>query len=805
MWQRLSLTIRASLARLGRAGQTIFARPGREPIPHAGERGQMIVIVALAFVAIGAAIGLATDGAIVFLNRDDLASRADGAALAGGRELTNTTAATNKALQYLALHNITSADHTITITFSQTQTPNDTITVEVIRPTSLSFLNLVGISSVNVPASATAWAASWAADQTWNMFRGGPGRTGQQVCPAVYTPGGTDPLDPGIEEVTYTWGHRWNVWDTESHRSTPGILLRSDIHNGHAVDYVGSNGPNKSSADDYSGVYAWDTVDGTNQSLYYTAGGYNDALGNSYSNTLRSLGGNTPSTVTGVDIGGLLWYQPLDKISDVRSSPLVLDPASYSGSEKTALDSINGGFPIIFVTAHNGKVYALDSRDGDVIWQTANFNDERNSDGLYRSSPAYYKGSSETQGYIYQATSRGNVYKIDVTNGTIVWRSTPFPSDYTPAGLPAHMGSDPNDWAAPIVIAGQNGGLGTYTDDNVEENWGQAAIYGTVNVTNIPGLGDTVFVITHGKEDLNNGAGASGDGPFMFAINAADGSKRWEGRTFDGSAIRVVGAGSNDRNSAVVGNIDTNFDGTPDSWRVYAAPVDGYLYGFHASTGYALSDHSWATGSSPYGVPAPPSPEPGRVYTGAKSHRSDPDLFCDIIFGGNENAGMYAISAVTGDTIWDDIDSDGTGPDEVNPQFELNTSTGLNTEDCNSAAYAISGTNVINCWGARLMPGGVKSSPAVINGIVLVGTNQTSAGGNGGAVWALSTRTGQDLGHYDTDQYAADGGFGPTFPGSGSGDVRSGVVVGPDGKVYFGGKDGGAYQLFVTNLLILTR
>ncbi len=188
------------------------------------------------------------------------------------------------------------------------------------------------------------------------------------------------------------------------------------------------------------------------------------------------------------------------------------------------------------------------------------------------------------QGYIYQATSRGNVYKINVTNGTIVWRSTPFPSDYTTGDLPAHM-SDLNDWASHIVINGQNGGLGTYADDNVEENWGQAAIYGTANVTNVPSLGDTGFVISHEKEDLNNGARATGEGPFMYAINSNDGSKRWEGRTFEGAALRVVCVGSSDRNSAVVGIMDTDFDSTPDAWRVYAATVDGYMYVFHAVTG----------------------------------------------------------------------------------------------------------------------------------------------------------------------------------------------------------------------------
>ncbi len=228
------------------------------------------------------------------------------------------------------------------------------MTVKIERPVGLSFLNLVGISSVNVPAFTTAWAA----DQSWSMFRGGSGRTGQQTCSG---------LDPGLEEVKYTWGYRWNVWDDESHRSTPTIATRSNIHNGHAVDYVGSNDTDKSSVDDESGVYAWETVDGTTQTLYGTDGGYNDALGNTYANTLRSLDGNTHSTVSGTDIGGLLCFQPLDKIADVRSSLMVLDPADYSGTEKTALDSINNQLPIVFVTSHDSKVYALDVLDGGVI------------------------------------------------------------------------------------------------------------------------------------------------------------------------------------------------------------------------------------------------------------------------------------------------------------------------------------------------------------------------------------------------------------------------------------------------------
>jgi outer membrane protein assembly factor BamB len=694
-----------------------------------GESGQMIVILALVFVGLTAMVGLATDSAIVFWNRADLAARADAAALAGGAELPSATAAYNKALQYLSLHNILPSNHTISVVVGQVRVPNDSITVEIKRPVPTTFLNIIGIGSVGVSAKATALGSSWSGDQTYPMFRGGPTRTGSQTCLS---------LDSGIESVRYQWGYRWELSDTENHRSTPGIYADSRIFSGHYVAYIGSNGPTKGGADSYSGVYAWDGTSGTATNLYGTAGGYNDSVGGAYANTKRTLPG-------AANTGGLLWFQPLDKVTDVRSSPLV-----------TIVPGLNSDYPVVLVNGHNGKTYALDARNGNVLWQTANTNDEYNSDGAYRSSPALAQEGSNY--YIYTGTSRGNVYKIDALNGSILWRSTPIPAASVNTNVPAN-------WVTTTFLDGA--GIGA---SNTSAHWGYTPIYGTVAVYN-----GVVYLADHGKDLLNSGWGGSPSGkypPYIYAINASDGSKKWLSST----DMDWQNNGPNNRQSPTLAYVDTNYDNIPDTLRVYGAPTDGYLYAYDALTGVEV----W------------------HKYTGQLNHRSDPVFYCGVIFGGNgdESAskigGVWALDAVYGNSIWDSVDGDGAGPDRANPEFSTNPS-----------AY--------NASGVRLIPGGVKSSPALVDGIIIVGANCAAASncnvtGNNdyGSVWALDARTGRDLGHYDTNAYS---GAGPTSPpvGGTNGDVRSGVVVGGDYNVYFGSQDGGLYQLYVIKLLILIK
>ncbi len=226
------------------------------------------------------------------------------------------------------------------------------------------------------------------------------------------------------------------------------------------------------------------------------------------------------------------------------------------------------------------------------------------------------------------------------------------------------------------------------------------------------------------------------------------------------------------------------YDGVPDQWRVYVAPTDGFLYAFNALNGNLI----WSR------------------YTGNKHHRSDPILYCDVVFGGNE-AGMWALTAADGYSIWDCTDSDGAGPDRANPY-------------CNDGNYQADGLRYIPC--------GVKSAPALVDGIILVGANCTSGGGKGGgSMWALEARTGRSLGTWDTTGWNPSAGVGllpprntdyfhypstwtPSYdpqigPTGNKGDVRSGVVVANDFNAYFGSNDGGLYQVFITAVLVIIK
>ncbi|MBI4769106.1 MAG: PQQ-binding-like beta-propeller repeat protein [Chloroflexi bacterium] len=494
--------------------------------------------------------------------------------LAGGAELPKPTESQDRAKQYLSLHNLTSANTTITTTVSTTRIANDTLTVSLIRPVDMTFLNLVGIHTVNVSATATVWASSWAGDQTYDMFRGSASRTGSQTCTS---------LDSGVEAVGYEWGYRWDLHDVKNHRSTPAIYADPSIHSGDYVAYVGSNGTNASTppaAD--AGVYAFDG-----------------------------------------DTGAQLWHVSLG--TKVRSSPLV---AKVTG--------LNSGYPVVFVAGHNGKVYALDARDGHTLWVTANNNDSYEDDGKYHSSPALVNGS------IYHATSRGNVYKVDAVTGAMVWRSTPYPgtSPYLNPNIPANWVT--TTWGDTPCTAFDADGNCTNTATGGEPAWwGYTPIYGTVAISN-----DAVFMADHGGKEWGGGGSRQ---PRIYAISATDGSKLWTSST----TMDWQNSNDNNRQSPTVANVDTNYDGAAESLRVFGAPTDGYLYAYDANTGVEL----W------------------HAYTGQLNHRADPVFFCEALFGGNGDessgkaGGVWALEAVGGKSIWDGVDNDGAGPDQANPEF----------------------------------------------------------------------------------------------------------------------------------------
>ncbi|RMD60646.1 hypothetical protein D6833_09400, partial [Candidatus Parcubacteria bacterium] len=384
------------------------------------QSGQTLVIFVLVITGIVLLVGLATDAALVFWNRADLSSRADAAALAGGAELPNTIFATDKAYEYLALHNITPDNHQINISFRQIKVPNDVIRVELARPVRLAFLRLLGFDTVTVQAEAEVYASQWSGEQTWTMFRGGAGRTGYQPCKG---------LDAKVDALQYEFGYRWNLQDGANHRSTPATFQDARLFNGHTFLVVGSNdnnfGGNGASPDGGAKVYAFDTVNGKT-----------------------------------------LWLTNLGA-TKVRSSPLI-----------AIVPGLNNGYPVVYLNAHNGRVYALDARDGHILWVSGNDNDSFESDGLYRSPPAL------VDGYIYTATSRGKVYKFDARTGAMVWRSTPFPPP--PPGFTPPSG-DPNyPYPNPKVPADWLTTSWGVAPGNTQDYWGYSPIYATVNVTYIP-------------------------------------------------------------------------------------------------------------------------------------------------------------------------------------------------------------------------------------------------------------------------------------------------------------------------------
>jgi len=810
------------------------------------EVGQSIVLLAMMMLGMLAAVGLAIDGGILWYNLSLLDSRADAAALAGGEELIRADVARTKAEQYLYLNGIVDesrgGDTRVEINFGKRAVDNDVIVVDLYKDQQLAFLPVIGIRSVELHAHAAVFATSWASDQTWSMFRGGCGRTGYQEGSWTNT---YNQAAQGDFELGYFWGFRWALnGDVHHHRSTPAIGIHPGIEHGQPVAYVGTNGPDpKNQPGVGGGVMAFNTV-----------------------------------------VSNTIWFANLGTM--VRSSPYFLnDPAITQVA--------NEGYPMIIVAGHNGHEYALDARDGSIVWETSGISSDyyENDNQKYRSSPTYSCGPITINGVtydgvIFNATYGGNIYAYDAKTGTILWRSTPLPSlsqswvttnndslaisrernrgpiyatanyvkdaDFTAAGY-----SQGVVFVATFGIKAGGQGNGVWIWDQGDKNTPLDYTFGPTerdvqreiqmgvqknltfefknNASTNPGdyniqvwfegCGGDVLTLPPADNSACGGAitstltlsfdkkkvllpiyqmsdptphrisriwinwpdgsnkdlkviyfddsttGAYVNSPYIYAINAANGEGVW----FDVLDDYANPSNPSDRNSNAIAKIDTDRDGTPDQWRIFANPTDPYLYAYNAVTGQRL----W------------------RAHTGAGNHRSDMAIYRNVVFGGNDE-GVYAIDAVCGYSTWDNVAVQNgdvvngvvctNSADQVNPHFN-------DTAPDGSRAFKT------NTNGARYIPGGVKSAPAVVDGIVMVGANQSSLGAtNAGSMWGLWWENGRDLGHYDTNTYD---GPGPYTGGAQNGDVRSGVVVGPDSSVYFGAQDGALYQLYVTRRLVL--
>jgi Flp pilus assembly protein TadG len=134
------------------------------PVAHRrrGERGQVLVIFALALIAIVAMTGLVLDGGSTFVQRRDQQNVADAAALAAAYSFatTGSTASASAAAQMIATDNgfaNGALSTTITVT-NAAGNPGWTFTVNVSRPHENNFSGLLGMSSWNVTTTATTLA-----------------------------------------------------------------------------------------------------------------------------------------------------------------------------------------------------------------------------------------------------------------------------------------------------------------------------------------------------------------------------------------------------------------------------------------------------------------------------------------------------------------------------------------------------------------------------------------------------------------------------------------------------------------------
>jgi hypothetical protein len=117
------------------------------------QRGQVLLITALLLPVLLAMAGMAIDIGTYSAHRRSLQNAADGAALAGGQELPDASAATASALEYAADHGIDAGDVTVTVTGGTTE---PRVRVVIDETHDFSFMQIVGIENRAVSAAAAA-------------------------------------------------------------------------------------------------------------------------------------------------------------------------------------------------------------------------------------------------------------------------------------------------------------------------------------------------------------------------------------------------------------------------------------------------------------------------------------------------------------------------------------------------------------------------------------------------------------------------------------------------------------------------
>lgn len=136
-----------------------FHQPVNDQDPPHGERGQSIVLLAAALLAILAFVGIAVDVGFVFARGSQLQAALDAAALAGVTELASSDIgrANTRAGQYLNANDMPlSVTESFQSSWRRTELDAFEYSITATWPVDLYFLRVVGQDSVNLRRSATA-------------------------------------------------------------------------------------------------------------------------------------------------------------------------------------------------------------------------------------------------------------------------------------------------------------------------------------------------------------------------------------------------------------------------------------------------------------------------------------------------------------------------------------------------------------------------------------------------------------------------------------------------------------------------
>jgi len=130
-------------------------RPGAPGSRPASERGQMLVIFALALVALIGMVGLIIDGGDTFLQRRDQQNVADAAAMAAGYASVNGQDVNAAAQDVATANGYVNGQNNTTVTVN---VGSDSITVDVSRPHQNYFAGAMGFTSWGVSTTASVQA-----------------------------------------------------------------------------------------------------------------------------------------------------------------------------------------------------------------------------------------------------------------------------------------------------------------------------------------------------------------------------------------------------------------------------------------------------------------------------------------------------------------------------------------------------------------------------------------------------------------------------------------------------------------------